>query len=58
MHDQTVVEEVLRDYLGIDALQRLQASFAHLNLSLEETERLAVAEARAVRREGAPDRAP
>jgi hypothetical protein len=53
VHDQTVVEEALREHLGIDALERLRAAFAHLRLEPEEAERLAVEEVRAARREGA-----
>ncbi len=51
VHDQTVVEEALREHLGLGALERLQAAFAHLNLTPEEAERLAVDETRAGRRE-------
>ncbi len=57
VHDQTVVEEALREYLGIGALEKLQEAFAHLELSPEEAERLAVKEVKAVRRERAQGKA-
>lgn len=58
VHDQAVVEEALREHLGIGARERLQAAFAHLNLGPEEAECLAVEETRASRREESPESAP
>ena len=51
VQDQTIIEQALREYLGLDALKRLQASFAHLELSEEDASSLAVELVRETRRE-------
>jgi hypothetical protein len=40
--DQTIIVEAVREYLGLNALTRLQNAFAHLNLSEEDADQLAV----------------
>ena len=51
VQDQTLIEQALREYLGLDALKRLQASFAHLEMTEDEADRLAVEAVRETRRE-------
>ncbi len=53
VQDQTLIEQALREYLGLDALKSLQASFAHLELREDETDQLAVKAVRETRRERA-----
>jgi hypothetical protein len=50
VQDQAIIELALREYLGLDALKRLQASFAHLQLGEDEADRLAVEAVRETRR--------
>ena len=40
--DQTIIEQAVREYLGLNALTRLQQAFAHLELSEVEADQLAV----------------
>ncbi len=49
LQDQAIVEEALREYLGLNALKRLQNSFAHLNLNEDEADQLAVEAVRETR---------
>lgn len=51
MTDQSLIETALREYLGLNALKDLQASFSHLELTDDEADRLAVATVRTTRRE-------
>jgi hypothetical protein len=51
--DQALVETALREYLGLSALKELQAAFAHLELSADEADQLAVSSVRATRRDRA-----
>ncbi len=53
MTDQSLIETALREYLGLNALKDLQASFSHLELTGDEADRLAVVTVRSVRRERA-----
>jgi hypothetical protein len=49
--DQTIIEQAVREYLGLNALTRLQNAFAHLNLSEDEADQLAVETVRETRAE-------
>ena len=49
--DQTIIEQAVREYLGLDALTRLQQAFAHLELSEVEADQLAVESVRETRAE-------
>lgn len=40
--DQTIIERAVRDYLGLNALSRLQNAFSHLNLSEHDADQLAL----------------
>ena len=51
MTDQSLIETALREYLGLNALKDLQASFAHLELSEADADRMAVAAVRSTRLE-------
>lgn len=51
VRDSQVVEEALREHLGIGALEVLQDKLAALGLSEDEAEEVAVAEVCAYRRE-------
>ena len=51
--DQALIETALREYLGLNALKDLQAAFAHLELSPDEADQLAVSSVRATRRDRA-----
>lgn len=55
--DQTLIETALREYLGLNALKDLQAAFAHLELSPDEADQLAVLTVRATRRDRTTERA-
>ena len=48
--DQALIETALREYLGLNALKDLQTAFAHLELSPDEADQLAVSSVRATRR--------
>jgi hypothetical protein len=50
LQDQSLIERALRQYLGLDALQQLQSSFAHLELSEDDADKLAVEAVRETRR--------
>jgi hypothetical protein len=52
--DQTIIEQAVREYLGLNALTRLQNAFAHLELS--EADQLAVETVRETRAEIAKTR--
>ncbi len=49
--DQTIIEQAVREYLGLNALTRLQQAFAHLELSEVEADQLAVESVRETRAE-------
>ena len=49
--DQALIEAALREYLGLNALKDLQAAFAHLELSPDEADQLAVSTVRETRRD-------
>ena len=51
--DQELIEQALREFLGLTALERLQGAFAHLELTEDAADRLAVEAVREVRRERA-----
>jgi hypothetical protein len=40
--DQTIIEQAVRQYLGLNDLERLQKAFAHLELSEPDADQLAV----------------
>jgi hypothetical protein len=40
--DQTIIEQAVRQYLGLNDLERLQNAFAHLELNEIDTDQLAV----------------
>jgi hypothetical protein len=49
--DQTIIEQAVREYLGLNALTRLQNAFAHLELSDEQADQLALETVRETRAE-------
>jgi hypothetical protein len=49
--DQTIIEQAVREYLGLNALTRLQNAFAHLKLTEDEADLLAVETVRETRAE-------
>ena len=51
LQDQVIVEQALREFLGLNALKRLQESFAHLELTEDQADQLAVEAVRETRRE-------
>jgi hypothetical protein len=54
--DQTIIEQAVREYLGLNALSRLQNAFAHLEFSEDEADQLAVEAVRETRAEAAKTR--
>ena len=49
--DQAIVEQALREFLGLNSLKRLQESFVHLELTQDQADQLAVEAVRETRRE-------
>jgi type III secretion system FlhB-like substrate exporter len=48
--DQTIIERAVREYLGLNALERLQKAFAHLELNETQADQLAVEVVRETRK--------
>ena len=48
--DQTIIEQAVRQYLGLNDLERLQNAFAHLELNEADADQLAVQAVRETRK--------
>jgi hypothetical protein len=48
--DQTIIEQAVRQYLGLNDLERLQNAFAHLELVESDADQLAVEVVRETRK--------